>query len=592
MPISYINGVRLEKIVVVAAQRLLDCQERIDKINVFPIPDGDTGTNMALTLKAVAENAINSGHRLRRLDAMSEHLAEAALMGSCGNSGAILAQFFGGMAEAFSNRSRIGVADLARSMRSAVAMAESAIAEPVEGTILTVMRAWARFLEKESDSTTCLAKLTRESLAAARQSLQETPRHLKVLQKAGVVDAGAQGFVNMLEGIVDYIETGELVWAPPLDTKTGAVEVNATDMFRYRYCTECILEGENLDRDKIRQFAAKYGDSLIVAGTAKKVRIHVHTNEPEKLFDGLEPFGAVGRKKYDDMKDQYETRDAARQIALIVDSSCDLPTDYIIKHQIRIVPVQVTFGTQTYLDRVTITGEEIYRMMREPGPPPKTSQPSQASFRQAFDLASETHDKALALTLSSGVSGTWQACCRAAEQKESMTIEVIDSKTTAGALGLLTMIAAEAIQAGQSLEEVTALVKSAQGRAQLFAHLDDLTYLVHGGRISPFAGWLARTLRLMPIVTFNNEGIIKSVARTRPGRKGQKRLLEMTLHACRNLKNPRFLVCHAAAEDAALFYQEELQKHFKIDHIPILPVSPTLGVHAGPGASGICFFGD
>ena len=592
MPISYINGVRLEKIVVVAAQRLLDCQERIDKINVFPIPDGDTGTNMALTLKAVAESAINSGHRLRRLDAMSEHLAEAALMGSCGNSGAILAQFFDGMAEAFRNRSRIGLEDLACAMTSAVEMAEKAIAQPVEGTILTVMRAWAQFLEKESASTACIAELMRRSLEVAQKTLQDTPRRLKVLQKAGVVDAGAQGFVNMLEGVVDYIKTGELVWAPPLDAQTGAVAFSGTEMFQFRYCTECILEGESLDRGKIRDFATNFGDSLIVAGSTRKIRIHVHTNEPQELFEGLSKFGAVGRKKFDDMKEQYETRESARQIALIVDSSCDLPTDYIIKHQIRIVPVQVTFGTQTYLDRVNITGEEIYRMMREPGSSPKTSQPSQASFRQAFDLAGETHNKALALTLSSAVSGTWQACCKAAEQKRDMTIEVIDSSTTAGALGLLTMIAAEAIQAGKPLEEVSRLVKSSLGKSQLFAHLDDLTYLVRGGRISPFTGWLARTLRLMPIVTFGNDGRIQSVARTRPGRKGQKRLLDMTLKACENLKNPRFLVCHAAAEEAALFYQEELQKRFDQEHIPILPVSPTLGVHAGPGASGICFIGD
>ena len=592
MPVTYIDGSRLEKIVVVAAQRLLDCQERIDKINVFPIPDGDTGTNMALTLKAVAESAINAGHRLQKLDAMSDRLAEAALMGSCGNSGAILAQFFGGMAEAFQNRSRIGVHELGGAMNAAVQAAQTAIAEPVEGTILTVMRAWAQFLERESARADCFADLMQTSLAAAQKALEETPRQLGVLKKAGVVDAGAQGFVNMLEGIVDYARSGELVWAPPLETRSAAVAMNATEMFRFRYCTECLLAGERLDREQIRNIAAQFGDSLIVAGGSKKIRVHVHTNEPDALFDRLAQAGDVVHKKFDDMKQQYETRDSGRKIALIVDSSCDLPTDYIIKHQIRIVPVQVTFGTQTYLDRVNITGEEIYRMMGEPGPPPKTSQPSQASFRQAFDLAAETHEEAIAITLSSAVSGTWQACCKAAEAQSAMNIKVIDATTTAGAMGFLVIMAAEAIQAGKSVDEVVALVEAARSRVKILAHLQDLTHLVRGGRISRFAGWLARVLRVVPILTFDREGRIKALTRTRPGPRGQRRLLNMVLEQCRDLKNPRFMVCHAANEEVAHYYQQELQRHFDVDHVPILSISPTVGVHTGPGAGAICFMGD
>lgn len=592
MAILYLDGPRLKNCIIVAAQRVLESQERLNRMNVFPIPDGDTGSNMALTLKCIAEGAINAGEM--NLSQLSAHMAESALMGSCGNSGAILAQFFQGLAGAFSHCTRVDPKAFAHAVKRGVETAESALSQPVEGTIITVMRDWALFIVDQSSRTTDFVDLFHQGLEVAKASLAGTPQLLKVLARAHVVDAGAQGFVYMLEGVAHYMKTGQLQWTPVADDRAperAEVSVNV-DHIRFQFCTECLVDGEDLDIKTIRASLKDLGDSMIVAGGPRKIRIHLHTNHPEELYQRAARFGSVSRQKAEDMRAQHSREYGTEaSIALIADSSCDLPTDYLIKNKIRLVPVRVTVGNQVFLDRVNITSEEVYRIMTQSETRISTSQPTTGAFSQAFKMAAETHKQAIAITVSSKVSGSHQACLTAARSVENLEIRVIDSGNTAGGLGLLVAVAAEAIAKGCNMAEVEKIVGDARPHTRLFAAFETMKYMVRGGRVSRFKGWMARVLNRTPILTFDLEGGVRAPASGKPGLSCWKKMLKLILKECQKLEEPRFIISHARAEEAALWFEDQLKQHFNLQHVPILPVSPTIGAHAGPGALGVALTG-
>src|SRR5258708_6311059 len=262
--VAYLDGVRLKKAVVAAAQRVAATQDRLNGINVFPVADRDTGTNMAVTLKGGAEGIRHADYA--DLAQMSALLADSALLGARGNSGAILAQFFQGMASAFAGQQRIGLKEFAVSMKQSAHSAEKAVASPCEGTILTVMRDWAGSIERKSLASPGFSELLQSSLDDAQLSLRKTPTQLKVLAKAKVVDAGAQGFVYMLEGIMHLLEAGEAGWTD-FAPQTEAAQAAPDDDTSFRYCTECIVQGTDLDLAGIRSMALALGNSVVIAGS-------------------------------------------------------------------------------------------------------------------------------------------------------------------------------------------------------------------------------------------------------------------------------------------------------------------------------------
>lgn len=590
MGILYLNGKRFKNAVIAAAQRVLEAQERLNNINVFPVPDGDTGTNMALTLKGVADRAANSGDT--KLDKLSEKLADSALMNARGNSGAVLAQFFQGLAEGFHGQRRLAPGGFADSVTHAVKMAEMAFSQPQEGTILTVMRGWAEQVTAKVGEGASLTDTLKAGLAGAASALAKTPQQLRVLAKAGVVDAGAQGFVYMLEGIDDFVATGKIEWHPEAsgDTaKASGTEQEAGDM-TYQYCTECLLTGTDLDLAAIRSRTGAFGNSLVVAGNRSKVRVHVHTNDPRELFAQLGELGTVSHQKFDDMfaqnQRQFGTASSGR-IALITDSACDLPAEYMIRHGIRVVPVNITFGTKTYLDRVDITSEEVYRLMLEQGLQPTTSQPAPSAFLQTFQLAAENHDQALMILISSGLSGTYQAGLTAANHEDRLQVAVVDSKNGAVGTGLLVETAMEAIDAGHSLDEVKRIVEDAVQHTHIFICLREMTYVMRSGRVSKVRGTLAKLLNLVPILTVDAHGKAVPLAKTKPGPKSLAKLLDIVAKQAREKTRLRFKVCHAHNEADARYLAEQLQHRFGVTTVDVLPASPTIGAHLGPGTVAI-----
>jgi len=286
----------------------------INAINVFPVPDGDTGTNMFLTMCAVLEEADRvSDHSVA---AMAKAMAQGALMGARGNSGVILSQFFRGLAKGLDGREVLSGSSWAAALSEASHAAYKGLSQPVEGTMLTVIRDAAKAAEEAArENSDDITSITEAAVKAAKESVARTPLLLPVLREAGVVDAGGQGIYVLLEGILYYLK-GELEvmkYRKPELIAAGAVG-NVRLTVRdgeaeeaYGYCTNFLLEGSKLNPDKIRKRLERKGRSVVVVGDENTVRVHIHTYDPGGVIRFATSLGTLHQLQIQNMDDQHVT---------------------------------------------------------------------------------------------------------------------------------------------------------------------------------------------------------------------------------------------------------------------------------------------
>jgi DAK2 domain fusion protein YloV len=267
-------------------------RQRIDDLNVYPVPDGDTGTNLLLTVRAVVE-AIEASQAADRAQ-LAKEITRAALMGARGNSGVILSQIIRGAAEVLGERD-----DLAAALRSASDAAYRAVRQPVEGTMLTAIRELAEAAEAGGDLPAIVER--------GEDCVVRTREMLDVLREAGVVDAGAAGLVEIVRGIAAAYAGEELPEAPEYEEVT--VEAAHQELSRYRYCTGFVIEGDELDAAAIEAELDRIGDSLLVVGDRTALKIHVHTDEPGVALSVGIAAGAIDRVEIANMHKQTEQRE-------------------------------------------------------------------------------------------------------------------------------------------------------------------------------------------------------------------------------------------------------------------------------------------
>jgi hypothetical protein len=284
----------------------------INAINVFPVPDGDTGTNMLLTMRSALEEAGRSSDS--NVSSVAKSMAYGALMGARGNSGVILSQFWQGLAKGLANRTYFNGRDFAQALVEASHTAYEGLTDPVEGTMLTVLKDAAKAAEAMAKTAPDnLAAILEAAVKSAADSVAHTPELLPILKEAGVVDAGGQGIYVLLHGALNQLEgeTGKMQYrqprliAPelPLAPKTAQIATEAESP--YGYCTNFILEGQNLNLKKIKGNLKRKGQSLIVTGDSSIVRVHIHSFEPGKILDYATRLGKLHAVKIDNMDDQY-----------------------------------------------------------------------------------------------------------------------------------------------------------------------------------------------------------------------------------------------------------------------------------------------
>ena len=288
-------------------------RSRIDDLNVYPVPDGDTGTNLTLTVRAVAD-AVASAEPGGR-PALAQAVARAALMGARGNSGVILSQIVRGVADVLaSSTNGIDPALTARALRGASDAAYRAVRRPVEGTMLSVIRELAEEAERRAAGAEPLGELLVELVRHGDDAVARTPEQLDVLREAGVVDAGGAGLVELLRGLAGAV-TGEALPAAPAEKAPSGVDAIHLEPSRYRYCTVFLVEGEALDRDGLEAQLEQLGDSLVVVGDETALKVHVHTDDPGVALSLGVAAGTIDGVEIANMHEQQEQRD--RRLALV-----------------------------------------------------------------------------------------------------------------------------------------------------------------------------------------------------------------------------------------------------------------------------------
>jgi DAK2 domain fusion protein YloV len=288
---------------------------RIDDLNVYPVPDGDTGTNLTLTVRAVQEalEQLDDADR----DRLAHEIARAALMGARGNSGVILSQIVRGFAEVVGDAQVIDSPTLARAFRSASDAAYRAVRKPVEGTMLTVIRELAEEAEAQARPDLPVADLLRALVRRGEDALARTPQHLEILRRAGVVDAGGAGLLELVRGLTAAVN-GEAVPEPPVGLEDVGLDAIHQELSRFRYCTVFVVEGEGLDRDGLEDSLEPLGDSLMVVGDESALKVHVHTDDPGVALSIGAAAGVLEGIEIANMHRQTEQRES-RLLELVPD---------------------------------------------------------------------------------------------------------------------------------------------------------------------------------------------------------------------------------------------------------------------------------
>jgi len=589
----FLSGEALRLGLLAGARRVIAARDELNRINVFPVPDKDTGSNLAATMRGVVAK-LNRPHTT--IASVGASVAAAALSSAQGNSGVILAQFFQGLREGFSDAAELSVAHFVSALRRATTSARKALAEPQEGTILTVITDVAEHLSARLAHLPSFRELIDEGVQAARASLARTPEKLASLKRAGVVDAGALGFVRFLEGIRDYLVEGRMAAPataqPPDKEAADAVRDVWPERADFRYCTEAVVSG-SIDRPRVIEVLQGLGDSIVVAGSDEEVHAHVHTNVPAHVLEELAAFGPVNKTKVDDMFASLAgvpSPSANRAgIALVTDSVCNLPMPFFTEHRIHVVPMQIGFGQQTYLDRVDMTPSQFYKRWREDPVFPRTSQPSPASFLALYRHLSRHHEAILSVHISAEVSGTVQAATVAASQVSQETgvpIEVVDSRSASSAEGLVMWAAARAVAEDRPLDVCARVARQAADDASVIVFIPSIEGFVRGGRLSPLRGKISNILRLRPVLTVVN-GSLTVAAKVFGVAASRRRAVKTAMKRARGMTAPVFCLSHSAAPQLAADVEKTLRAAIPQADVMITEAAPALGSHAGPGGIAI-----
>ncbi|MBQ7202869.1 MAG: DAK2 domain-containing protein [Eubacterium sp.] len=309
-----ITGIMFRDGIISAANNISNSRQAVDALNIFPVPDGDTGTNMSMTISAASKEVKNIPDDAT-IDEVSRRCASALLRGARGNSGVILSLIFRGFSKAFKDLEAADGHDVARAFRMGTESAYKAVMKPTEGTILTVIRKAAEAAEKMAELNDDPIEVCFAALQAAREALQKTPEQLPVLKKAGVVDAGGQGLVLIFEGfnsvfghdaIVQPLEGSAVT---PVETPDKTVVAEASGDIEFGYCSEFLIEkakdAEHTDPLKLRAYLESIGDCVVVVDDDNIIKVHVHSNCPGNVIQSALKYGQLINIKIDNMRYQH-----------------------------------------------------------------------------------------------------------------------------------------------------------------------------------------------------------------------------------------------------------------------------------------------
>ena len=602
MQIRYLDGPRLRRSLIAACDYAQGYREELNRINVFPVPDGDTGTNLALTVRAIADH-LRAGDA-RGVAEVAHEAAQAAVLGARGNCGMILSHFLLGFADDLSGLERIDTGRFATALNAGAVNVQEALETPVEGTILTVMRDTAEAAAASGDPD--FAPLLELLLQEARGSLARTPDLLPVLKKAGVVDAGAKGFVSLLEGVLLFMNGDPLISLASEAAQTDDAAAVARAEYpgeeeQYRFCTEALVRGEGLPtQGDAREVLRELGDSLIVIRSDDVLKVHVHTDEPEQVFTYLRGVGNLVTHKAEDMRAQHAAMERAadghiqlarRPVTVVTDSAADLPEEVVRAHGIHVTPLVLVDGDRTYRDGVDISAEEFHLRLASDAELPTTSQPAPADFLDTFGRAAEEGEAVVGVLAGSSLSGTFRSGEAAASRFHGAPVCLADSLGASLLQGLLVLKACELAELAWAPSDIVKEIDRIRTQSGILFTVDTFDRLIASGRIPRGRAFLGRVFGIKPILQLSVTGKVEPVGKALGmDRAGDELMKLLRQRIPTGVEKVRFGVVHVGAPDVVGPATARLRAEYG-DHVEILtaPVTPVIATHLGTGAWGVAY---
>lgn len=575
MNLKKINGVHLYHAFLSGAKKLINEKLFLNKINVFPVPDGDTGSNMASLMQKIITDAQAYEHVGKTMESISS----AAISGSRGNSGIIFSEYLNGVYEGVKDLESATVPQFHQAVLNGVKKAYDAIFNPIEGTILTVFRK-AFHISSDIDDFHDYFALAK---VQAVKALKETPEELSVLKVNNVVDAGANGLTLFLDGINYYFENGvEQEGSTSVDED---VKVEHDHQFQevldQRYCTEALLNNVKVGPSELKILIKDMGNSLVVSGRQDKMRVHIHTNRPDLLILKLREYGEIVEQKVDDMirQQQASNKDHPR-VAIVTDTIADIPMSLMDEYHIHLIPMYLIVDDISYLDKFTVTTNTFYQMM-DKGKHFSSSQPDKLTIERNLAFLLQNYDDVVVITVASKLSGTFNAVSQFA--KAHPRVHVVDSKQNSGAQGLVVLEAAKMAFKNHSYQEIINYVEDVTKRTKIYVSVKTLKYMVRQGRVSKVTGLIGKIMNLKPVIGLTKDGG-GTIAAKSFSLSGNVRAI---LKLLKKGQVQNYALVHSLDEKRATKFGQKVQALTgkKADYMEM--ISPIVAMNAGIGAVAI-----
>lgn len=578
-----IDGLDLYHAFKNGTEELSHSVEEINKINVFPVQDSDTGTNLYATVKSILDDTFWSNDLKRTI----KNISSSAVTNAKGNSGSILALYLRGFEKAMVAYSELTLSTLADALGSAYLYVHRSMNNPQEGTIITLMRVWSEYLREISRShSVTLKEALLSSIPILRQCLEETKAQLDILSKVNVVDAGALGFVCLIEGMLKPYKKGRSRrYLPSKNMVLNDLHDITASVFRY--CYEVNVKSQNLSDEMIRKQLEQWGNSVICMSDGELLHVHIHTDSPMVISNYLSSKGKIEKVKVDDLKQQYYFSQLEKEpIALVVDSACDLPKEIIDRYHIYQIALPMEINGNQHLDSLTINGDILYDDMKHQGATCYSSQVGQGMFESYYQWLLEKYDHVISLHITRNFSGTFDNALRAAKEVDGKShphIDVWDSATLSSAYGMIVEALAKQIEERKSIDFLRSFFESYRSKVDIWVSVRSLDAMVKSGRVSSKVHYWVDILGIHPVISMNNDGkaAFGGVAF------GFHRCLKKIVRKVSYRKVKRFQVVHVDASYDAQRLEKQLSDKLKINFLPSRSVTPVIGVYAGLGAVGV-----
>jgi len=576
----------IQKMLIGAYQKVSDKKENINAINIFPVPDQDTGDNLNSTLQGVFK-AINKQHFSNMAD-LKNAAIDGAICNASGNVGIITTGFLNGFLSNLSDD--ISTSNFIQAFNFGLSSAYNSIQNPKEGTILDVIKGANDSLSRETDSSD-IKKILKNAINSAKKSLDDTQLKMELYKKAGTVDAGGYGFLLILEGFLESFN--KKINFTDTNKKPNIQTGSFFQIISHRYEVISLLESLVIDKETIIKQLVNHGDCLDIIEANKKLKIHIHTDTPDNVVELISTFGSVIHMRTTDMTQQIDQiKTFKKSVGLIVDDASGLDINFATKHDISIVPFKVSWDKvdkkNSYKNHSIYQKMEIFKDKTQQYNWPKTSQPTLENFLKNFKEQLQKYNYIICITTSTVISGSYNSAIQARSllsSSDQKRVIIPDLKQIASGQALLAIKAAKLIEQEYTYKQIEKQLLLLTQKIEVFGTPKNMIWITTGGRVSGNTAKLVHFLQKIKIKPML--GLTTKNIRLKKIFFGDKPLSNFLINYLnknyKSINTPIELVIQHGDDDLEFkkIKQALDPARFKIIQETIL--SPVIGVHTGPG---------